>query len=585
MAGLVEGKFKLYSDHKTDKGYPRMRNSFFLLLMLMVFPAMAWADVAEEAFDREDYETALRLFEPRAQAGEAVAQYYVGWMYQHNVAVTRDYKKALTWYLKAARQGQSKAQFYLGYLYEAGHGVTVDHNQATSWYRKSAEQGFIKAQMMMGMRYTYGDDDDGVDKDYTMAALWYHKAAVQGDAGGILHFQSMLAKLGYDPGPPDGVFGDRTRDAAKLFFRDYEAKGTKVIADTPKPIQVIDKMDKSTASKDTTPPKINLQRDIAFISEAKKTIRGQALDASGVAIVTVNQEEAELDENGNFSITILLKPGKNNIVITATDIHKNQATKTFELERKTRGVQPDPLADEIKTGEYYALLIAVEHYQHDDVNNLDHPVNDAGNVKKILQQYSFKPKNVTVLKNPKRDEIIDAFEAFDRKITKQDNLLIFYAGHGHWNKKNKQGYWLPSDASKNSTSRWLSNSTIRDHIRAIESKHTLLVSDACFSGGIFKTRKAFDDAPTATNELYKLPSRKAMTSGVLKAVPDKSVFIEYFIKRLRDNEHKYLSSQQLYTNFRTAVINNSPLQQVPQFGEIRESGDEGGDFIFVRSGK
>ena len=585
MYGLVEEKLKLYTDHKTDKGYSRMRNSFFLLLMLMVFSSMTWADAAKEAFDRENYTTAFKLFKPRAHAGEADAQYYLGWMYQHNVAVTRDYKKALTWYLEAAKQGQSMAQFYLGYMYEAGHGVSVDHSQATNWYRKSAEQGLIKAQMMMGMRYTYGDDDDEVNKDYTMAALWYHKAAVQGDQGGILHFQTMLTKLGYDPGPLDGVYGDSTRDAAKQFFRDHGAKDTQMVADTPKPIQAIFKRDKSADSKDTTPPKIYLLRDIKFVSQAKETISGQATDEAGVAIVTVNEEDAELDENGNFSITVFLKPGKNNIVITATDVHKNQATKTIVLERKTRGVQPDPLADKIKTGEYYALLIAVEDYQHHDVNNLDHPVDDADKVKTVLQDYSFKLKNITLLKNPKRDEIIDTFDQLDRKITKQDSLLIFYAGHGYWNKKIKQGYWLPSDASKNSTSRWLSNSTIRDHIRAIKSKHTLLVSDACFSGGIFKTRNAFDDAPAATNELYKLPSRKAMTSGVLKVVPDKSVFIEYFVKRLRDNDHKYLSSQQLYTNFRVAVINNSPLRQVPQFGEIREAGDEGGDFIFVRSGK
>jgi len=33
---------------------------------------------------------------------------------------------------------------------------------------------------------------------------------------------------------------------------------------------------------------------------------------------------------------------------------------------------------------------------------------------------------------------------------------------------------------------------------------------------------------------------------------------------------------------RQAVINNSPNGQVPQFGEIRETGDEGGDFVFVK---
>ena len=79
-----------------------------------------------------------------------------------------------------------------------------------------------------------------------------------------------------------------------------------------------------------------------------------------------------------------------------------------------------------------------------------------------------------------------------------------------------------------------------------------------------------------------MPSRKAMTSGTLKEVPDRSIFVEYLTKRLEANTEKYLTSEQLFTSFRTAVINNSPVNQIPQYGEIRQSGDEGGDFIFIQ---
>jgi hypothetical protein len=30
------------------------------------------------------------------------------------------------------------------------------------------------------------------------------------------------------------------------------------------------------------------------------------------------------------------------------------------------------------------------------------------------------------------------------------------------------------------------------------------------------------------------------------------------------------------------VINNSPNQQIPQYGDIQQAGDEGGDFIFIK---
>jgi hypothetical protein len=108
----------------------------------------------------------------------------------------------------------------------------------------------------------------------------------------------------------------------------------------------------------------------------------------------------------------------------------------------------------------------------------------------------------------------------------------------------------------------------------------LLIADACFGGSIFKTRGVSMEAPKAIQMLYDLPSRKAMTSGTLSEVPDRSTFVKYLIERLTNNEEKYVSSEQLFSSFRIAVINNSDV--IPQYGEIRNVGDEGGDFIFIR---
>ena len=158
--------------------------------------------------------------------------------------------------------------------------------------------------------------------------------------------------------------------------------------------------------------------------------------------------------------------------------------------------------------------------------------------------------------------------------------MIFYAGHGVWDESLNQGYWLPKDSKKTSKAAWLSNGTIRDYLGGIKSKHTLLIADACFSGGIFKTRDVFMDTK-AVLELYKLPSRKAMTSGNMKTVPDQSVFMEYLIKRLSDNQQSIMSAESLFSSFRIAVINNSS-GQIPQYGDIRDAGDEGGDFVFLK---
>jgi Flp pilus assembly protein TadD len=236
------------------------------------------------------------------------------------------------------------------------------------------------------------------------------------------------------------------------------------------------------------------------------------------------------------------------------------------------------------TGRYFALLIAVSKFaDNSGIKCLDYPLQDAERVQQVLtSHYTFDPANVTLLRNPNRAAIIRALDELNQKLNEQDNLLIFYAGHGFWDPRINQGFWLPSDARCHDRAEWLSNSTLRDYLAGIRTKHTLVVADACFSGGIFKTRAAFEKAPRAIQELYRLPSRNAMTSGLMTEVPDKSVFVDFFLKRLSENREAYLSAETLFSSMRIAVINNSPNGQIPQYGEIREVGDEGGDFIFVR---
>jgi len=231
-------------------------------------------------------------------------------------------------------------------------------------------------------------------------------------------------------------------------------------------------------------------------------------------------------------------------------------------------------------GKYYALLIGIDNYSDPQINQLDRPIKDAELFYNVISgRYTFEKDNIKFLRNATMAEIIDALDYFAKIVHPVDNFLIFYAGHGVWDNTSQIGFWLPSDAKKNSKLAWFRNSTLRDYLQEIKSKHTLLISDACFGGSILKTRGAFVDATVAINKLYELPSRKAMTSGTLTEVPDQSVFLKYMIDRLQNNFEKFLSSEELFSMFRMAVINNSKV--VPQFGVIQDVGDEGGDFIFI----
>ena len=242
---------------------------------------------------------------------------------------------------------------------------------------------------------------------------------------------------------------------------------------------------------------------------------------------------------------------------------------------------PSPMERLVEESVFYGLIIGVDNYIDPAINSLNNAIKDAEAVRDLLiSEYRFEKQNIQFLKDPKRDDIIIALDYLSRRVGPKDNLIIFYAGHGLWDANANIGFWLPTDARKISSAAWFRNSTLVDYLKAINSRHTLLITDACFSGSIFKTRKAFDDAPKDIALLYEYPSRKAMTSGSLTEVPDQSSFTRYFLERLEKNPQRYLSAEQLFSSMRSAVINNSDA--IPQYGEIKNVGDQGGDFIFIR---
>jgi len=350
---------------------------------------------------------------------------------------------------------------------------------------------------------------------------------------------------------------------------------------------------------DTKPPKVSFTKPIlqkekaAYVNSEAIIVQGKVSDENGVFELTINGMDANLQDNGDFKTDVFLVEGRNNVYVRAVDKFNNVTEEAYAIvyrilnkrdQRQTGINKNDPsVLDErtVKDGKYYALLIGVSEYPDPQIMNLDQPSIDAQKLYNTLTtKYTFEKENVTLLKSPTREEIIAELDRLNRVITEDDNLLVFYAGHGYWDSQDEVGYWLPSDSKKANTANWMRNTTIRDYLRTVKTKHTILIADACFSGGIFKTRKAFADAPKSIQKLYEAPSRKAMTSGSLKEVPDKSVFLLYLDKRLSENTQAYISAEELFGSFKVAVLNNSP--NVPQYGEIKDTGDEGGDFIFIK---
>ena len=242
----------------------------------------------------------------------------------------------------------------------------------------------------------------------------------------------------------------------------------------------------------------------------------------------------------------------------------------------------------LNTGTYYALIIAVEDY--DNLPDLRNPINDAKRLKDVLvANYTFKSENIEILENPAKTRIsnvLDWYAAEQNKDMVNSNLLIFYAGHGGYSKRLDDGYWCPSDGDPIKYSTMIRNSSIREYIQLIQARNILLISDACWAGSLMRSAENINKADKY-QEIYNLPSRKYMSSGVMSEVPDKSTFLRHLVLKLENNKDKYLSANKLFSRISEDVLFETPItggdNVIPQFSYIRGSGHKkGGDFFFIK---
>ncbi len=239
--------------------------------------------------------------------------------------------------------------------------------------------------------------------------------------------------------------------------------------------------------------------------------------------------------------------------------------------------------EENQFGRYHALVIGNNAYEH--LQPLKTAVNDASAVADTLRRdYGFE---VELLLNANRYEIVTALNKLRRSLTANDNLLIYYAGHGWLDEVTDTGYWLPVDAETDNDAQWIANSTITNHVGAIAAKHVLVVADSCFSGTLTRAARVSLDAGSERaawlERMARKRSRTALTSGGLEPVSDSggqghSVFARQFIEALRANDH-VLDAAGLYDRIKNKVVLNA--DQTPNYNDIRKAGHDGGDFLFV----
>ena len=236
-----------------------------------------------------------------------------------------------------------------------------------------------------------------------------------------------------------------------------------------------------------------------------------------------------------------------------------------------------------------ALLIATDNY--DNFDELVNPVNDAQTIESLLKEkYAFETELLT---NPTNEEILAKITDYnEKKFNPQDQLFIFFAGHGIFDETLGEGYVVARNSMKNDKgkSSYVSHILLRERINNIKCEHIFLVMDVCFGGTIDPVlakavRSAEADEEIDQQYLVKKltkRTRKFLTSGSKEYVPDgtpgkHSPFAEKFILALREiggGSGRILSTVELRPYF-------LKLATEPRFGSFGSGDDASSDFVFV----
>lgn len=245
-------------------------------------------------------------------------------------------------------------------------------------------------------------------------------------------------------------------------------------------------------------------------------------------------------------------------------------------------------------GEYYLVAIGIDEYPDaPQLSPLANAVKDTKAVVDLLQKhYCFLQQNTYTLYNEQasRNRIFETLRQLAAQVTPQDRLFIYHAGHGVYHNFFKMGYWIPADSNfQLHQTIWyphleIANQDIARCIQQINSLHTFLVSDSCFSGTMFETSRSGGN--NFTQKLENIPSRWGLSSGRDEPVSDgnageHSPFAQALIDFLQQSTEPTVLVSDLIQEVKKTVGNN--FAQQPIGNRLQELDKKGmGEFVLHR---
>jgi formylglycine-generating enzyme required for sulfatase activity len=279
------------------------------------------------------------------------------------------------------------------------------------------------------------------------------------------------------------------------------------------------------------------------------------------------------------------------VFLIATGIVQGQAVDSHAADRAIRPKKvQEVMGVDVSIPTYHALIVGINEYQH--WPKLRQARNDAQSIAEILKgRYAFGSVTTVFDKDATRANILDSLYEKATAMTANDALLVYFAGHGFFDRKMDNGYWIPCDGGKPDgekprVSQWIPDLEIKDKLAKTKARHVLVLSDACFSGALLRRGSVVENF-AKTNEWYRMviaqPTRWCITSGDLEEVPDDSVFAKALLQILEFPPKPVFAASDIAGWIREPIAAKTGKQL--RAGAMKTVTDmESGEFVFLDTG-
>lgn len=256
---------------------------------------------------------------------------------------------------------------------------------------------------------------------------------------------------------------------------------------------------------------------------------------------------------------------------------------------------------EFQRGENYLFVVGIDKYQK--WLTLGNAVSDARGIVKVLTENFGFTLPVPPLYDEKatRKNIEESLEQVRRTLSRDDNLVIFFAGHGHTRTDSigeelaiESGYLIPVDGAglqEDKLNTYLKIDHLLNLFSLYPARHVTLILDACHSGlALGGEAESYRSAVEYAQNLESKISRRVLTSARadqlasdVGPLPNHSLFTGTMIEGLRTgkadiDKNGLITSSELGLYLEQEVSDYSNGNQIPDFGSFRL--DDRGEMIF-----